>query len=87
MLAIWMLVVTGLIAMYECIRYVMPLVLFRRHLLRAEMLALLVSSLYPHYYGWWGLIGYINEDFYDQWKHQVIHDTMFHQIFYYLKRS
>jgi len=71
MLLIWVIVVVGLIALYESVRHVFPLIFFSRHLLRTEMLALLLSSVYPHYYGWWGLIGYINEDFYSQWKHQV----------------
>ena len=35
------------------------------------MLALLLSSVYPHYYGWWGFFNYLNEDFYSQWWHQV----------------
>ena len=64
MLAVWLVVVTGIILLYECVRYIIPLVYYSRCLLRHEMLALFVSSLYPHYYGWWGLINYINEDFY-----------------------
>lgn len=71
MLAVWLVVVTGIILLYECVRYIVPLVYYSRSLLRHEMLALFVSSLYPHYYGWWGLINYINEDFYEQWKHQL----------------
>jgi len=74
MLAVWFVVVTGIILLYECVRYIIPLVYYSRCLLRHEMLALFVSSLYPHYYGWWGLINYINEDFYAQWKHQVCYD-------------
>jgi len=35
------------------------------------MFALLLSSIYPHYYGWWGFFNYLNEDFYSQWWHQV----------------
>jgi len=71
MLAVWLVVVVGIIFLYECVRAIIPLVYYSRCLLRREMLALFVSSLYPHYYGWWGLINYINEDFYAQWKHQV----------------
>ena len=71
MLAVWSIAVTGIILLYECVRYIVPLVFYSRCLLRHEMLVLFVSSLYPHYYGWWGLINYINEDFYAQWKHQV----------------
>lgn len=71
MLAVWLVVVIGIILLYECVRAIIPLIYYSRCLLRHEMLALFVSSLYPHYYGWWGLINYINEDFYSQWKHQV----------------
>jgi len=78
MLAVWLVVVTGIILLYECVRYIVPLVYYSRSLLRHEMLALFVSSLYPHYYGWWGLINYINEDFYEQWKHQVWHIFVTH---------
>lgn len=70
-LAVWLVAVTGIILLYECVRYIIPLVYYSRCLLRSEMLVLFVSSLYPHYYGWWGLISYINEDFYAQWKHQA----------------
>lgn len=35
------------------------------------MFVLFLSSLYPHYYGWWGLISYLNEDYYPQWYHQL----------------
>jgi len=71
MLAVWLVAVTGIILLYECVRYIVPLVYYSRCLLRHEMLTLFLFSLYPHYYGWWGLINYINEDFYAQWKHQV----------------
>jgi len=71
MLAVWLVAVSGIILLYECVRTIVPLVCYSRCLLRHEMLALFVSSLYPHYYSWWGLISYINEDFYAQWKHQV----------------
>lgn len=71
MVAVWFVVVTGIILLYECVRHIVPLIYYSRCLLRREMLALFLSSLYPHYYGWWGLINYINEDFYAQWKHQL----------------
>ena len=35
------------------------------------MLVLFLTSIYPHYYGWWGLFNYINEGFYFQWYHQL----------------
>jgi len=65
---IWAVVVLGLLALYECICYLAPLIW--AHRVRTSMLALFVSSLYPHYYGWWGLFSYLNEDYYSQWYHQ-----------------
>ena len=76
-LAIWLIVVLGIVGLYECLRSVVPLVYYSRSLLRVQMLAVLCSSVYPHYYGWWNLINYINEGFYSQWKHQVSSEKMF----------
>ncbi len=39
--------------------------------LRYDLFVVFASALYPHYYGWWGMIGYINEEFHDQYWHQV----------------
>ena len=64
-----MLVCLGVLGLYEVIKYVVPLILKRQ--LRLPMFVLLLSSLYPHYYGWWGFFNYINEEFYPQWWHQV----------------
>lgn len=35
------------------------------------MLLLCASSIYPHYYGWWCLINYANEENSFLWSHQV----------------
>ena len=70
-LAIWLVVLIGFILLYESVRSLVPLICYNRRLLRYEMLALFASSLYSHYYGWWGTINYINDDFYEQWGHQV----------------
>ncbi len=35
------------------------------------MFLLLLSSFYPHYYGWWNFFSYLNEGFYSQWWHQI----------------
>lgn len=67
---IWMIVVLGVLALYEVVRYVFTLAWEGR--IRWSMVAVLTSALYPHYYGWWGLINYLNEDFYPQWYHQII---------------
>ena len=68
-LKIWLLLVLAIIALYESIRYVAPLIW--RGKSRTPMVALFVTSLLPHYQGWWELFGFINEDFYDTWKQQA----------------
>ena len=65
---IWILVVLGILAFYECLRYLAPLLFHCKA--RWTMVILFLSSLYPHYYGWWNFISYVNEDFYAQWYHQ-----------------
>ena len=35
------------------------------------MFVLFVSVFYSHYYTWWSLFNYLNDDFYDQWYHQM----------------
>jgi hypothetical protein len=65
---IWLLIVLGVLILYECLRYLVPLVFQRKA--RWSMMALFLSALYPHYYGWWNFISYVNEDFYSQWNHQ-----------------
>ena len=66
---IWILAVLGILTTYETIKYVIPLII--RNRLRNSMFALLLSAVYPHYYGWWVFFNYINEDFYSQWNHQL----------------
>lgn len=68
-LKIWLVVVLGVLALYECLHYICVLVW--NHRLRTSMFVLFLSSLYPHYYGWWGLFNYLNEDYYAQWRHQL----------------
>ena len=68
-LKIWCLVVLCILALYESIRYVAPLIWHRRA--RTPMVALFLSSLLPHYQGCWEMFGYLNEDFYDVWKQQL----------------
>jgi hypothetical protein len=35
------------------------------------MAALFFGSIYPHYYAWWAYFNYYNDDYYNQWWHQV----------------
>ena len=38
---------------------------------RKPMLLLLISSLYPHYYSWWMLFNYYNDEYFHQYWHQM----------------
>jgi magnesium-transporting ATPase (P-type) len=67
-LLIWLVAALGIIALYESIRRIVSLI--RTKNINLSMLALFVASIYPHYYGWWGLFSYLNEDYYPQWYHQ-----------------
>uniref|UniRef100_A0A336N3P6 CSON010239 protein n=1 Tax=Culicoides sonorensis TaxID=179676 RepID=A0A336N3P6_CULSO len=66
---IWLLIVFGIISLYECIKYLYKLML--QHKLRYSMLSLFLLSIFPHYYAWWACINYYNDEFYDQWSHQM----------------
>lgn len=68
-LKIWFLIVLGVLAFYESLRYIIPLIWHRS--IRLPMLVLFLTSIYPHYYGWWGLFNYLNEGYYSQWYHQL----------------
>ena len=68
-LKIWFVIVFGVLAAYEAVRYVVSVIRSRK--LRIQMFALFLSSVYPHYYGWWGFFSYLNEDYYPQWYHQL----------------
>lgn len=35
------------------------------------MMIVFLTSLFPHYYSWWGYINYYNDSFYSQWYHQM----------------
>lgn len=66
---IWLLIVFGIISLYECTKYLYELLLHQR--IRYSMLLLFFLSIFPHYYAWWAYINYYNDDFYDQWAHQM----------------
>lgn len=66
---IWLLIVFGIISLYECTKYLYELLLRQR--VRYSMLLLFFLSIFPHYYAWWAYINYYNDDFYDQWAHQM----------------
>ncbi|ESO05071.1 hypothetical protein HELRODRAFT_124583, partial [Helobdella robusta] len=66
---IWIISCLGVITCYEATKKI--LMIIKSKCTRLPMLVLLLSSLYPHYYGWWNFFQYLNEEFYDQWYHQL----------------
>ncbi|CAH1779802.1 unnamed protein product [Owenia fusiformis] len=72
-LKIWMLTMLAVLCLYESIKYVVKLTY--KGTIRITMLAAFVSSIYPHYYTWWSFLNYWNDEFYDQWNHQVFFST------------
>lgn len=73
---IWLLSVIAIIALYECTKQLIKLMLQKS--VRYSMVILFVLSIFPHYYGWWMCFNYWNDDFYSQWNHQLfftVHST------------
>lgn len=66
---IWTVTVLAVILLYETIKRVVRLYLAGG--IRVSMLVLLGASIYPHYYSWWSYFNYWNDDFYNQWNHQL----------------
>jgi len=65
----WILTVFAVIALYECIKRLIALILQQR--VRYSMLLLFLLSIFSHYYAWWAYINYYNDDYYNQWNHQL----------------
>lgn len=68
-LKIWVLIVLGIIAMYECIKLLVFLIIQNK--VRYSMVVLFGLSIFSHYYGWWAYINYYNDEYYSQWNHQL----------------
>lgn len=68
-LKIWLLIVIGIISLYECIKYLTKLIISKQ--LRYSMAFLFCLSIFSHYYAWWAYLNYLNDDFYSQWYHQT----------------
>lgn len=68
-LKIWVLIVLGIIALYECIKYLIKLIIKKQ--LRYSMGLLFCLSIFSHYYAWWAFVNYLNDDYYNQWFHQL----------------
>lgn len=65
----WILTVFAVIALYECIKRLIALILQQR--VRYSMMMLFLLSIFSHYYAWWAYINYYNDDYYNQWNHQL----------------
>ena len=68
--AMWSLTLVYVAALYECVKYLATL--RARGRLRARFAALFLASVYPHYYAWWTVWNYLNDDFYEQMWHQAL---------------
>jgi len=66
----WLLTLVYLLCFYECVKYLIEI--FVSKSLRWRMLILFISAVYPHYYAFWAVWNYINDDFYDQMVHQML---------------
>ena len=67
-LYMWAFTIIAVIMLYEATKRIV--LLAHQRCLRLPMMALLVASIYPHYFAWWVFINMWNDDFYKQWIHQ-----------------
>lgn len=67
---IWVVSLVAAILLYEAVKYMATLHI--RKQLRWRMGLLFLTSVYPHYYAWWCMLNYFNDDFYSQLLHQTI---------------
>lgn len=68
--AMWVLTLLSAIALYEAGKYLVSLHTEGR--LRWRMGLLFLAAVYPHYYAYWTIWGYLNDDFYEQVCHQLL---------------
>jgi len=68
--AMWVLTLCVVIGCYESVKYLVRLGL--NNALRWRMVALFIAAVYPHYYAFWAMWNYINDDFYSQVLHQLL---------------
>lgn len=66
---IWFIMIVGIVLIYESVTKIVKLIYYNK--LRHNFLFIFVTAIYPHYYGWWCIFNYLNEDFYSQWFHQI----------------
>lgn len=82
MFKIWTITILAAIALYECLKYFVQLIVSYK--LRYSMLILFISSIFAHYYGWWMYVNYYNDCFYSQFYHQLFFSV---SIMNYLKET
>jgi len=66
---LWIITVIAVISLYEAAKYVH--FVLATGCARVRMIALLLLTIYPHYYSWWMFINYYNDDYFEQYWHQV----------------
>lgn len=65
----WLLIVLGIISLYECTKHLIRLVINKK--IRYTMIILFMTSIFSHYYAWWAYLNYYNDEYYTQWNHQL----------------
>lgn len=65
----WLLIVLGIISLYECLKYLITLAINSK--IRYTMIFLFMLSIFSHYYAWWAYLNYYNDEYYNQWNHQL----------------
>lgn len=85
---IWILTVIAIIALYECAKHLINLMIHKSA--RYSMIFLFCLSIFSHYYAWWAYVNYYNDDFFSQWNHQTLFSVcvcnMLLIIFYFLNK-
>ena len=66
---IWIFTVFTLISCYEAMKHLITH--WWNGTARIRMVTLFLSVLYPHYYAWWAYVNYYNDDYFDQFWHQM----------------
>lgn len=61
---IWILTVIAIIALYECAKHLINLMIHKS--VRYSMIFLFCLSIFSHYYAWWAYVNYYNDDFYSK---------------------
>lgn len=68
--AMWAMTLVVVIGCYESVKYLAQL--WVADSVRWRMVILFLSAVYPHYYAFWAMWNYMNDDFYSQVTHQLL---------------